>query len=314
MILPQDKTRFGIHAGQQYSNFDNYLAIWKKAEELGFSWGSVMDHFVPIQADPTGPCFEGFSLLSSMAAHTTSMALGIIVSGITYRHPALIAKMATTIDHVSAGRMELGLGLAWYELEHNQYGIAFPTVKKRAEMLIEAIQIIKMLFTQETTTFEGKYYRLKDAYCEPKPYGENIPIWVGAMGEKLSLPIVGKFADGWNTFLMDFNDYKRKLEIVKNSASQNNRDPDAIRRAIVFNAVLGDTRNSANDNLVNRAEQLKLTVDELKNQVFCGTGEEFAERLKPFYDLGVRDFLLLSTPPADEQSLQVLSTVSSEFK
>jgi alkanesulfonate monooxygenase SsuD/methylene tetrahydromethanopterin reductase-like flavin-dependent oxidoreductase (luciferase family) len=110
--------RVGIHCSQQYTTFEENLDIWKCAESLNFNWGSVFDHFMPIQADPTGPCFEGFTLSAAMAAHTKSMTCGIIFSGITYRHPGIIAKMACTIDHLSKGRTELGLGLAWFELEH----------------------------------------------------------------------------------------------------------------------------------------------------------------------------------------------------
>jgi alkanesulfonate monooxygenase SsuD/methylene tetrahydromethanopterin reductase-like flavin-dependent oxidoreductase (luciferase family) len=116
-----DAVRLGIHSGQQNTTFDEYLQLWQRAEELGFEWASVFDHFMPIMTDPTGPCFDGMTLLSAMAAHTSRIRCGILVVGNSYRNPALLANIATTIDHVSRGRLELGVGAGWYGLEHEQY-------------------------------------------------------------------------------------------------------------------------------------------------------------------------------------------------
>jgi alkanesulfonate monooxygenase SsuD/methylene tetrahydromethanopterin reductase-like flavin-dependent oxidoreductase (luciferase family) len=178
-------------------------------------------------------------------------------------------------------------------------------------MLTEAVQIIKMLFTQETTSFEGKYYNFRNAYCEPKPVNKSLPIWIGAMGEKFSLPLVGRYADGWNTFLMDINQYKTKLEVVKNSAASAKRDPDEIRKAIVFNAVLGESQTDALDNLKKRAQDLQLDQDQLKNSAFVGTIDDLRQILDPYIKLGVKDFLLLATPPLDSKTLSELSKLKA---
>src|SRR5438270_13401461 len=114
MQIFEDQIRFGIHCGQQHATFEEYLALWKRAEDLGFEWASVFDHFLPIFSDPEGPCFDGLTLLSAMAAHTTKIRCGVLVVGVTYRHPAVLANIAATIDHVSNGRLELGVGGAWY--------------------------------------------------------------------------------------------------------------------------------------------------------------------------------------------------------
>src|SRR3954464_12677664 len=169
MQIEEGRLRFGIHSGQQHTTFEEYLALWRFAEEVELDWASVFDHFLPIQSDPTGPCFEGLTLLAAMAAHTTRVRCGIIVTGVTYRHPAVLANMAATIDHVSGGRLDLGLGAAWYELEHSEYGIPFPPIGERMDMLDEACRVVKSLWTQERTTFEGRHYQLRDARCEPKP-------------------------------------------------------------------------------------------------------------------------------------------------
>ena len=155
--------RFGVHSGPQNTSFEDYRDLWLRCEELGYDWVSDFDHFYPIYSDPTGPQFEGLTLLSAMAAHTSRVRCGVLVLGVTYRHPAVLANMAATIDHVSGGRLELGMGAAWYELEHEQYGIRFPRIGVRMDMLDEACQILRGLWTQERITFEGKHFQLKDA-------------------------------------------------------------------------------------------------------------------------------------------------------
>jgi alkanesulfonate monooxygenase SsuD/methylene tetrahydromethanopterin reductase-like flavin-dependent oxidoreductase (luciferase family) len=150
-----DAFRFGIHSGQQNTSFDAYRDLWLRSEELGFEWVSDFDHFYPIFSDPTGPQFEGLTMLSAMAAHTSRVRCGMLVLGVTYRHPAIVAKMAATIDHVSGGRLELGIGAAWFELEHQQYGIPFPRIGVRMDMLDEACRIMRSLWTRRRPPSRG---------------------------------------------------------------------------------------------------------------------------------------------------------------
>src|SRR4051812_45987299 len=264
--------RFGIHSGQQNAtSFDEYLAIWKFAEEVGLDWASVFDHFQPIQSDPTGPCLEGFTLLAAMAAHTTSLACGIIVSGVTYRHPAVVANMATTIDHISGGRMELGIGAAWNEEEHGEYGINFPRIGVRMDMLDEACRVLRALWTEKRANFEGEHYTLTEAQNEPKPVQERMPLWVGGSGEKRTLRIVAEHATGWNTFFGDVAEYRHKLEVLERHCADVGRDPAEIRKQIVIRADLAAGQ----------------------------TSEQLVEALLPYKALGVADFLVSARPPAD---------------
>ena len=226
--------RFGIHSGQQNAkSFDEYVAIWKFAEEVGLDWASVFDHFQPIQSDQDGPCYEGFTLLAAMAAHTTKLACGIIVSGVTYRHPAVVANMATTIDHVSGGRMELGIGAAWNEDEHDEYGIEFPRIGVRMDMLDEACHVLRALWTEERPSFAGRHYTLNEARCEPKPVQERMPLWIGGSGEKRTLRIVAEHATGWNTFFGEIDEYRHKLDVLERHCADVGRDPAEIRKQIV---------------------------------------------------------------------------------
>jgi F420-dependent oxidoreductase-like protein len=289
--------RFGIHAGQQHATFDDYLAIWQLAESVGLDWASVFDHFLPIQSDPTGPCFEGFTLLAAMAAHTERLRCGIIVTGVTYRNPAILANMAATIDHVSGGRMELGLGAAWYEDEHQQYGVPFPPIGKRMDMLDEACRIVRALWTQERATVVGEHFAVCDALCEPKPLQDPLPLWIGGSGEKRTLRIVAEHADGWNTFFGDLGEYQHKLDVLARHCDDVGRDPATIRKQVVVRAILGETEAEARD----RARALGADTEGM----IVGTHEQCAEQLEGHRGLGVADFLLLARPPADVPTIEL---------
>ena len=300
--------RFGVHSGQQHSDFAGYLDLWRAAEELGLDWASAFDHFLPIQSDPTGPCFEGMTLLAAMAAHTTRLRCGMIVVGVTYRHPAVLANMAATIDHISGGRLEFGLGAAWYELEHDQYGIAFPRIGERMDMLDEACRICRSLWTEEQTTFEGRHYQLREAWCEPKPLQEPMPLWIGGSGERRTLRIVAEHATGWNTFLMPHDEYRHKLDVLERHCADVGRDPGEIRKQLVFRAALGESEAEADERLRERASVLRLDVDAMRETWIAGTPEQCVERLRPYaMELGVGDFVLFARPPADRGTFELLA-------
>ncbi len=229
MQIFEGRLRFGIHSGQQHTDFAGYLALWKRAEELGLDWASVFDHFVPIFSDPEGPCFDGYTLLAAMAAHTSRIRCGIVVTGVTYRHPAVLANMAATIDHVSGGRLEVGMGAAWWELEHQQYGIPFPRAGVRMDMLREACLILRSMWTERRTTFDGEHWHLRDALCEPKPVQSQLPLWIGGTGERRTLRIVAEVADGWNTFLTSEEEYRHLLDVLETRCKDFGRDPADIR-------------------------------------------------------------------------------------
>ncbi len=297
--------RFGVHSGPQHTSYEDYRRLWQTAEELGYDWASVFDHFVPIQTDPTGPCFEGPTLLSALAAQTSRIRCGILVVGNTYRHPAVVAKIAATIDHVSGGRLEWGMGAGWWELEHQQYHIPFYTAARRIRMLGESAQMLKQLWTQPTTTFEGRYYQLTDARCEPNPVQQPLPLWIGGMGEQLTLRVVAESADGWNTFLMPIEDYHRKLEVLAEHCRAVGRDPNDIRKSLVLPAAIAETEVEARERAERAARAYNVPPEAVADRVLTGTPEQAAERLLRYAELGVGDFLLGVRAPVDYATVRL---------
>ena len=304
----EGQIRFGIHSGQQNSSFEDYLELWRTVEDLGFDWASVFDHFLPIFSDPEGPCFDGLTLLSALAAHTSRIRCGVIVVGVTYRNPCVLANIGMTIDRVSAGRLELGLGAAWYELEHRQYDVPFPSIGRRIDMLGEAIPIIRSLWTEQRTTFEGRHYTVRDALCEPKPVQRpHPPIWVGGAGEKKTLRVVAEHADGWNTFLLPEEAYQHKLDVLAEHGRAVGRDSREVRKQLVVQAVLGETEADVEDRVRSLAEARRVDPDRLRAMALVGTPEQCAERLLRYVRLGVGDFLIGARPPADLETLELVA-------
>ncbi len=300
--------RFGIHAGQQNSSFDDYLRLWRAAEDLGFDWASVFDHFLPIFSDPEGPCFDGLTLLSGLAAHTSRIRLGVIVVGVTYRNPAVLANIGATIDHVSGGRLELGLGAAWYQMEHDQYGIPFPPIGRRIAMLGEAIQIVRSLWTEHRTSFQGRHYTLTDALCEPKPVQQpHPPLWIGGAGEKRTLRVVAESADGWNTFLMPQDAYQHKLDVLAEHCLAVGRDTGEIRKQLVVQAVVGESEADVEQRADRLASARHISREALARAAIIGTPEQCVEQLLPYVRMGVGDFLIGARPPADLATLELVA-------
>ena len=192
--------RFAFKTSPQETTWTDMLAVWRAADDIElFESGWTFDHFYPIFSDPTGPCMEGWTTLTALAQATTRLRMGTLVTGIHYRHPAILANMATTLDILSGGRLELGIGAGWNEEESGAYGIELGSPGERSDRFKEACEVIVGLLTQETTTFNGRYYQLLDARNEPKPIQRpHPPICIGGSGEKRTLRTAARFAQHWN--------------------------------------------------------------------------------------------------------------------
>ncbi len=220
--------RFGVQTWPQHTSWTELRATWQLIDRLGYDTAWTFDHFFPIMSDASGPCLEGWIALAALAAETERVRLGVLVTGNTYRHPAVLANMGATLDHTSGGRLIMGVGAAWFEAEHAAYGIPFGTAAERIRRLDEAAEIVRRLWTEPRVTFEGRDYRLRDAYCEPKPVQRpHPPLMIGGGGEKLMLRVVAKHADCWNTFGTP-EVFRRKLAVLREHCRAVGRDPAAI--------------------------------------------------------------------------------------
>ncbi|MGH8773763.1 MAG: LLM class flavin-dependent oxidoreductase [Jiangellaceae bacterium] len=238
--------RFGIDVAQQRLEFDEVIDRVRFGEDLGFDGAWGFDHFVPMYGEGPGNCFEGMTTLAALAGHTSRIRLGLLVAGITYRHPSILAAEAVTVDHASGGRLELGIGAAWYEPEHRQLGLDFPPLGRRFDRLEDQLEICVRLFTGEAVSYQGHQVSLDGAQLRPLPMQRpHPPIWVGGSGRLRTLPLVARFADVWHTNTM--NGYTELSASVDELAEKAGRDPGAIRRAasLSLSEPLDEVRRSA---------------------------------------------------------------------
>lgn len=203
--------------------------VW--ADEAGFESAWVFDHFTVLYGERKGPCLEAWTLLAALGALTSQIRIGALVTGVTYRHPSLLAAEVVTVDQVSGGRLNVGLGAAWHEEEHRRLGFDFPPAGERIDRLDEAVQIVKGLLTTDDFDFDGRHYHLRKAFYRPRPVQRpHPPIWIGATGEKVMLPLAARHADVWHGFGSP-SDLARKSAIVDRAAESAGRDPAEIGRS-----------------------------------------------------------------------------------
>lgn len=226
--------RFGIKTAPQFVSYEDMRRVWLEADQepvIESAW--LFDHFMPLGPDQTGPILEGWSLLSAFAAQTNRLRVGVMVTGNTYRHPAVLAKMGATVDVISGGRLEFGIGAGWFETEHEAYGIPLYSPGERIRRLGEACEVIRRMWTERAPTFAGRYYQLKDAYCEPKPIQKPYPPFViGGSGEQRTLRVVAQYANVWNFPGGDVETFRHKSQVLDGHCTAIGRDPSEVERSI----------------------------------------------------------------------------------
>jgi F420-dependent oxidoreductase-like protein len=222
--------RLAFKTAPQDTNWDDMLEVWRAADDIElFESGWLFDHFYPIFSDPTGPCLEGWVTLTALAQATKRLRLGTLVTGVHYRHPAVLANMAATLDIVSGGRLEIGIGAGWNEEESGAYGISVGTPKERSDRFEEACEVIIGLLSDDTTSFSGTYYELTSARCNPKPVQRpHPPICIGGNGERRTLRTAARFAQHWNFVGGTVEEFAHKREVLHEHCANLGRDPEEI--------------------------------------------------------------------------------------
>ena len=301
---------FGIHIGQQNMTMEEMRTLWRRCDG-DLDWISVWDHLY--EAPPAGgtiPHFEAVACLGALAADTHRARLGCLVFYVGYRNPGLLAKAATTIDHISGGRFELGLGGGWHEWEAAAYGYDFPSVGKRLDMLDEAAQLITSFFGNERTTHTGEYFRADDASMLPQPVGGSMPIWIGGVGEKHTLRMAAQYATGWNAAYVSPDECRRLNGVLDRHCEELGRDPATIERSVNLLFNLGVDADSAARNEAQLAGQWGAMWERVSAGALLGTPEQAVDRLGEYGDAGADLVNIAIRAPIDHEALEAYITHS----
>jgi F420-dependent oxidoreductase-like protein len=298
--------QLGAHLGQQNLKIDEIRALWRRFDSAGLDWISLWDHFY--EAPPAGgtqPHFEAVSLLGALATETKRARIGCLVFYPGYRNPAALAKAATTIDHLSGGRFTLGLGAGWHEWEARAYGYEFPPIGVRMQLLDESLAIVRGLLTQERTTFAGKHFRVDNASCFPAPLQRRLPIWVGGLGEKKTLRLAARHADGWNAAYVAPPEFARLSKVLDQWCEKEARDPKEITRTVNLSFHLCVDAKRAEQVEAELRKQWGPAADRMLSGALIGTPARASETLAAYARAGAQGINIALRAPWDQEALDV---------
>lgn len=300
--------RLGAHVGQQNMTMTDMRALWRRLD-AHVDWISCWDHLY--EAPPAGGTidhFEALTVLGALAVSTERAQIGCLVFYVGYRSPGVLAKAATTLDHITGGRFNLGLGSGWHEPEARAFGYPFPSVKTRFDMLDEAATIIRSLLTQDRTTFTGEHFSVDNASCLPAPVQARLPIWIGGAGEQRTLRLVAKHADGWNVPYITPEEFGRLNGVLDDRCAEIGRDPKTVRRTINLTFNLQTTAAAAAEEL----ERIKGAWGPQFGRVvgggLLGTPDDAIARVKAYRAAGAQDINIALRAPWNEAALTAYLT------
>jgi len=300
--------KFGLQLWPQATTWPELRDSAKAAEAAGWDSIWVWDHLLAIQGPWQQPIFEGWTLLAGIASITSRVRLGLMVGANTFRNPGLTAKLATTLDHVSNGRAVFGIGGAWFEREHEAFGIDFgKSPGERLDWLGEAVPLMQRLLNGELVTHQGRFYTFTDALCEPRPVQDHLPILIGGSGPKKTLPIVARYGDAWNTS-GPIDEVKTSLDLLAGYCSDAGRQLSDLELTVSFPTII---RDRAEDAEAARAAQLAHNGLENLGGVptLTGSPEAAAETLRPYLDLGFSTVIVRMPAPFDRETIDRLPEV-----
>lgn len=298
--------RLGISLWPQGATWQELRSASVRADALGYDSVWSYDHFTALGADLTVPVFDGWTAIAALAAMTSRSRLGILVTAVTHRNPGVLAKMAATLDHLSGGRAILGLGAAWHEGEHRAYGIPFPPTGQRLALLDESCAVIRSLFEDDVTTFDGEHCTMHDAVLWPKPIQTRLPILIGGGGERKTLRIVARHADLWNAFGTP-EVVTHKLSVLREHCTAVGRDPATIGVTLNAGVIVRDSAAAVQARLEEIGEVAGFPDYAASNQPY-GTPELVAQRLAEYGKVGVSELIAVMPAPYDDESIERLAT------
>ncbi|MGI0040343.1 MAG: TIGR03560 family F420-dependent LLM class oxidoreductase [Nitrosopumilaceae archaeon] len=299
--------------------YDQFLfskSVALKAEQLGYDAGYVYDHFIPYYGDKrTLPFFEAYTLLSAIAAITTKLRVGQVVTCNSYRSPSLLAKMSSTLDAISNGRLEFGIGAGWFEQEYDSYGYQFDSASTRIEQLDESLIIIKKMWQKEKSSFKGKHYFIKNAICSPKPVqNPHPPIMVGGAGQKL-IAVAAKHATRYNHPFGTPEILQSKIEMLKIQCKKIGRKFDEIENSVLLRVLVGKDKDDIKQivtQLKKKNESISEFIMRSKDSIALGTPDEVIEYLEKYVNIGISYFIVNFIGLSN--SLEMLSLFSKKVR
>src|SRR5213593_1667885 len=299
--------RFGIHAGPQDCSIAELRRLWRVADERGFHWCSVWDHLYSVSdlSNPAKPAFEGIATMAALASETRRVRVGCLVFCVGYRNPGVLLKGAVTIDHLSGGRCELGLGAGWNQTEFDAFGMPFLPIRDRLDQLEETAIVLRRLLDGERVTFHGKQVHVTEALCEPRPVQARLRLWIGGQGEKRLLRIVARHADGWNVPFLAPEIFAQRNATLDRWCEREGRDPRAITRTVNLGLALG--RDEAQ--VRRQEESLRLMfgpmTDFVRPGILVGTPPHVIERIGEHAAAGAEWVILALRAPFDWEGLEL---------
>lgn len=306
---------FGVKTGPGGYSIDELISIWTEAERLGFDSGWLYDHFYSLNRKEE-ICLESWTALTHLASLTKRLKIGSLVLCNQFRHPALLAKMSATLDVVSNGRLQLGMGAGWYEEESAEMGVEFPNALTRIERLRESVEIVKLLWASEKATFKGKYYSVKNGICNPKPVQKpGPPILIGIIkGTKAMPKVAAEVADGVNLTFISSEECRRRMDLVKAACRRINRSPDEIHFSWQGRVLIASDESKLKTKLGKLADKSGMSLAEYRKEQeseasIIGTPEECSQKLHEYVDIGIEQFMLVF--PGD-RTLEPLQTFAGE--
>ncbi len=305
--------RLGVHIGQQGLAMADLRSLWRRLDDAGVDWISVWDHLY--EAPPAGGTidhFEAVATLGALAAETRHARLGCLVFCVLYRNPGLLAKVASTIDHISGGRFELGLGAGWHQWEAQAYGYPFPAAGERLDMLEDALPAIRALLTEARTSHQGPYFRLDDASCLPPPVQPRLPIWVGGTGKKRTLRLAAHHADGWNAAYVSPGTYARLNRVADEWCVEAGRDPGTLRRGV--NLIFAVSSGSATVDGILEAQGWGPLAPFVREGSLGGPPEAAGETISRYVEAGADDVNVALRAPWSDRDLDAYLELLPELR
>lgn len=296
--------QLGVHIGQQNMAMSELRSAWKRFDDAGFDWISVWDHLYEAPpANGTVDHFEAVSTLAALCADTTNARIGCLVFYVGYRNPALLAKTAATLDHLSNGRFELGLGAGWHDQEAHAFGYDFPTLRTRFDMLDEAVELVRGMLDNDRTTFTGEHFRVDDVANVPMPVQKRLPIWVGGIGETRTIPLAARMADGWNAPYLPPHEFARLCALLDSECEKADRDPASIRRTINLQFLVGTTESKVAEIRKRTVESWGPMAERVMDGALIGTPDQVVEQIGAYRDAGADGVNIALRAPWDPESI-----------